>query len=312
MRHFFHIAFVLPFTILAGDLGDHFFQQKNYYAAITEYKRTLFLDSSQDSSVIIYKMAETYYTWGKLEESGNILTTILDDSTNENLTVRPLALLASIYWDNYDYDALLILLDKLNSVLDEPARSEIEYVRGWTYIYQTDWAEGIRVFESLNESARIPLINDLDKIYELPQKSVFLATVLSSVIPGAGQLYAGNYENFIYAALFIGSIGSSMLWDMYQKAYFTAAVKYLFLFRRYSKGSIYRMQQKIDQQNLAAMSHFLKDVSDRYPKPLDILLKIASSDNISGRIGTQDPRLQYQKTFKVEIGKVVEKDDSLQ
>jgi hypothetical protein len=59
------------------------------------------------------------------------------------------------------------------------------------------------------------------------------------------------------------------------------------------------MQQKIDQQNLAAMSHFLKDVSDRYPKPLDILLKIASSDNISGRIGTQDPRLQYQKTFKV-------------
>jgi len=299
IRHFFHIAFVLPFTILADDLGDHFFQQKNYYAAITEYKRTLFLDSSQDSSVIIYKMAETYYTWGKPEESGNILTKILDDSTNENLTVRPLALLARIYWDNYDYDALRILLDKLNSVLDEPARSEIEYVRGWTYIYQANWAEGIRIFESLNESARIPLINDLDKIYELPQKSVFLATVLSSVIPGAGQLYAGNYENFIYAVLFVGSIGSSMLWDVYQKAYFTAAVKYLFLFRRYSKSSIYRMQQKIDQQNLAAMSHFLKDVSDRYPKPLDILLKIASSDNISGRIGTQDPRLQYQKTFKV-------------
>lgn len=264
--------------VLAENLGDYFYSQKNYFDAIIEYRRILFFKDYDTKEDVLYKMGRTYYDWGKLREAEDVLLHITESFRIDDLNRTGMVLLAKIQWDSYHYEAMRAVLDQLSLELNNESKLQIEYIRAWTYIYQAQWERGIEILEGLDDVQYNALVEDLNHVYELPQKSVFLAGILSKILPGAGQLYSGDYDNALYSFLVVGSISASMLWDIYQKAYFTSLVKYLFLYTRYSKGSIYKMKSAIVRRNVNRTGDFLKTVSDMYPKPIEILEKFSSQD----------------------------------
>jgi len=91
---------------------------------------------------------------------------------------------------------------------------------------------------------------------------------LTNILPGSGQLYAGDYENALYSFLLVGVITASLIGNIYQKAYLVALVKYLFLYSRYFKGGLGNLVRKIDRENVSVIGGYLK----RYLKNTPSLL----------------------------------------
>lgn len=278
MKTIILISFFCQSIVLAENLGDYFHSKKNYFDAITEYRRILFFKDYDNKDDILYKMGRTYYDWGKLREAEDMLLHITGTFRIADLNREGMILLSKIHWDSYHYEAMRAVLDQLSLDLNNESKLQVEYIRAWTYIYQAQWEIGMEILRGLDDGQYNALVEDLNHVYELPQKSVFLAGMLSKILPGAGQLYSGDYNNALYSFLLVGSISASMIWDIYQKAYFTSFVKYLFLYTRYSKGSIYKMKSAIVRKNVNRTGDFLKSLSDKYPKPIEILEKFSTQD----------------------------------
>lgn len=270
------ISFFCQIIVLAENMGDHLYKQGAYFDAITEYKRILFFKVYGNREEILFGMAKTYYDLGMKRDTEDLLLRIIRTIKVNDLKTTALVLLAKIHWDSYHYSAMRAVLDQMTPELNPSGKQQTEYIRAWTFIYQANWEKGIEILTELNDPKFDLLVEDIRQVYEVPQKSILMARFLSKIIPGAGQLYAGDYENALYSFILVGSIGGSMIWDIYQKAYFTGIVKYFFLYTRYSKGSIYRMEAKIARNNVDRIGDFLRTVSDKYPKPLDVLEGIAS------------------------------------
>ena len=265
---------LLPALMVAADLGDYYSEKDLYFEAITEYKRQLYFNQSGKQDELLYKMANVYY---QAEQSLLAEEPLIDAITNPESSQSDrecLKLLATIHWDNYDYDAMRKVLTLLSSQSDSIQQNKIEYITAWTYIYQADWPQGIECLRRVHFIETSGLIDDVSNVSTVPQKSKKVASLMSNIIPGTGQLYAGDFQNALFSFLLVGSLEASIIWNIVEKAYFIAATKYMFLFSRYSKGGLKNLARKIDLENIDRIGYYLKDISEKYPKPVDLLQRL--------------------------------------
>ena len=98
----------------------------------------------------------------------------------------------------------LSLLDTIEKdVRFSEKHNEIYYWRGWAYIFADEWDKASDQF------ARISNENELKRFCDSTDNqkySVLEAQLLSYFIPGAGQIYTGNYLSGIL------SLGWNILW----------------------------------------------------------------------------------------------------
>lgn len=267
------IVLVLFITIAAeaAELGDYYLEKELYFDAVTEYKRTLFFDQSGHRDQYLYKIADACYQAGQKQLAEEPLIEAITNEESSIFDQDCIKLLALIHWDHYDYDAMRGALGLLATRLDSIRRDRINYISAWSYIYQADWDNGIEQLRAVHFTDVKSLINDIENVSSVPQKSKSLASLMSNIIPGSGQLYAGDHQNALFSFLLVGSVEYSIIRNIIDKAYFIAAVKYLFLFSRYSQGGLKNLARKIDVDNVNRIGDYLKDVSEKYPNPITIL-----------------------------------------
>jgi TolA-binding protein len=92
------------------------------------------------------------------------------------------------------------------------------YLLGWGYVRQRQWAEAREAFvridpQSLYHASGKRLATALGTPPELPQRSPTVARVLSTVLPGTGQIYTGHTRDGLiglglHAALIAGTTGA--------------------------------------------------------------------------------------------------------
>jgi len=265
---------LLSVVLAAADLGDFYSEKDLYFEAITEYKRQLYFNQSGKQDELLYKMAKVYYQAEQSQLAEEPLIEAITNSEASQSDRECLKLLATIHWDNYDYNAMRKVLTLLSSQSDSIRQNQIEYITAWTYIYQADWPQGIECLQSVRFIETSDLIEDISNVSTVPQKSKKMASLISNIIPGTGQLYAGDFQNALYSFLLVGSVEASIIWNIVEKAYFIAATKYMFLFSRYSKGGLKNLARKIDLENIDRIGYYLKDISEKYPKPVDLLHRL--------------------------------------
>jgi len=265
---------ILPVFLPALDLGDFYFEKNLYFEAITEYKRQLYFNQSEAPDELLFKMAKAYYLAEQPTLAEDPLIEAITNSESSLTDRECLKLLATIHWDNYDYDAMRKVLAVLSSQSDSTQQNQIDYITAWTYIYQADWLQGIECLQAVNFIETSGMINDINNVSTVPQKSKKMASLMSNIIPGTGQLYAGDHQNALYSFLLVGSVEASIIWNIVEKAYFIAATKYMFLFSRYSKGGLKNLARKIDLENIDRIGYYLKDISEKYPRPIDLLQRL--------------------------------------
>jgi len=198
-------------TLVAQDSYDEqfnyakkLFEEEKYFDAVTEFKRLLYFDSSGDYTYDANFLIGLSYKFG-----GKFSDAIENFSQAE----RKSETVDEIFDSRLEIIKVNILrrttaraFNMLDSLRNDPRFNnnleEINYWRGWTYIFSDDWEKAASTFSVISQDHQLVVLCDSinNELYD-PQLAKYL-----SIVPGAGQFYTGEYVSGLI------SIGWNILW----------------------------------------------------------------------------------------------------
>ncbi len=205
------------------------FDEEKYFDTITEFKRLLFFDSTNLYNYKAnYLIGLSYKQGGYFTNASNYFSRALFFAKNKDEKFKTKIELIRLNILRKSTSLAHKQLDELqNDSVFNDRLNEINYWRGWTYIFEDKWDEASTQFFKIDQNHYLK--NFCDKIHK-EKKSVSLAKILSYFIPGSGQIYTENYFNgllslgwnflfgylsinaFIENRIFDGITISSLLW----------------------------------------------------------------------------------------------------
>ena len=254
MYHFTALAVtLLLFTVVtvfasALDLGDHFFALENYDAAITEYKRFLFFNAEHPrSGEVQFKIGLAYRAQKWWAEAAEAMIAAVQRTTETELQAERRVELAVTLIASGAYNLALVELIRVDMQSQSAQlRQRARFLRGIAYLYQFKWEQARSVFLAYFDAipSAAGAAAEIDTFFaealNLPQKSEKAARLLSTLLPGLGQTYAGDWKNGLNALLLNGLLGYVTLDAAIDRDYDDALLSFFFLFYRYYGGNRYR------------------------------------------------------------------------
>ncbi|MBT8380317.1 MAG: hypothetical protein KJN64_13915 [Ignavibacteria bacterium] len=172
--------------------AKNFFDKEKYFDAVTEFKRLLFFDETDQYNFAANKFIGLSYKQGGKFSDAVYHFTLAEKNTgtaHELFETRIEIIKVNII--RRSTGRAFILLDSLQS--DETFINkidEINYWRGWAFIFADDWESASTSFQSIAPDHELKVF--ADSINNNFYNETF-AKVLSIFIPGAGQFYTGEY-----------------------------------------------------------------------------------------------------------------------
>ena len=230
-------------------LADHYVKLKNYDAAITEYKRFLFFQPDDD------RVLEVYHRIGILQRNLGLLREAIDSirqavirtSDKEQKSEYQIDLAVTLI-ANKDYDlARLELIKVLIRSPSEALYKRTLFLQGVTYTYQFRWEEAQEILRNYSQDEKLDEL--FQKTDNLPYKSKLVAKILSGILPGSGQIYAGNWKSGLNAFALNSAFGYVTVDSILDQNYVDAIMWTYFIFQRYYQGNLYRAGRAVDEYN---------------------------------------------------------------
>jgi hypothetical protein len=211
------IFFSIPFflfctTILVAqnsfeeqfNFAKQLFQDEKYFDAVTEFKRLLYFDlSGTYSHEANFLIGLSYKNGNKFSDALQYFTlSELNSTTSDEIFESRLEII-KINILRRTTERAFVLLDSLQNDAKFSNRiDEINYWRGWAYIFSDDWHKASLTFSKIqNEHQLVVFCDSINNDFYNPQLAKYL-----SILPGAGQFYTDEYiSGFI-------SIGWNVLW----------------------------------------------------------------------------------------------------
>ena len=232
--------------------ADQLFDRGSYHEAITEYKRFIFFNpESNQISHALYNMGMAYrasHDWQNAIDS--IESSILHErekiAAERKRIVLGTTLIAS---GNYSL-ARLELVKVLEFTSSPLLRRKSIYFNGIASLYMYDWDSAMRSFNDFYSEYDDQVVKErASEIQSLlaragnSYKSARTAQILSAIIPGAGQIYAGYWKDGINAFILNGLIIGFIANAIYRKDVRDVSI-IIFLYRYYA-GNIYNAREDV-------------------------------------------------------------------
>ena len=257
-------------------LGDHLFALGDYNAAITEYKRFLFFDADQpQAGEVQFKIGLAYRAQEWWAEAAEAMIAAVQLTTETKLQAERRVELAVTLIASGAYDLALIELIKVDMQSQSARlRQRARFLRGIAYLYQFKWEQARSVFHAYFD--KIPsaagAAAEIDRLFldahGRSQKSEKVARLLSTLLPGLGQTYAGDWKNGLNALLLNGVLGYVTLDAAIERDYDDALLSFFFLFHRYYSGNRYRAAEAAqtfnDQENRQHVEKILQALAIQF------------------------------------------------
>ncbi|OGU69976.1 MAG: hypothetical protein A2W30_07350 [Ignavibacteria bacterium RBG_16_36_9] len=243
-------------------LAKKLYEEENYFDAVTEFKRLLFFYGGDiynyESNLLIglsykkgAKLSEAIRHFSLAELNSRTVDEVFEARLEiikvnilRRTTGRALALLDSLKNDS-----------KFTSKVDE-----INYWRGWAYIFSDDWENASLSFSSIQPNHKLAVFCDsLDNDLYNAQ----LAKTLS-IVPGAGQFYTGEYVSGLI------SIGWNVLWgyltinSFMEDRVFDGLMVGTLLWWRFYSGNIQNAEKFAIEKNLEKINSALRYLQYNY------------------------------------------------
>ena len=246
-------SFSCGFTTTAEELplslAKYLFAQANYDAAITEYKRFLFFHPDDPRIGEVYQNIGLAYRaqdlWAEATNSLRMAVHHAADSESKSECQLELAV-TLIAMQDYDLAQLALIKVTLQAPSALLYRRAL-FLRGIAYIYQFRWDEAREVLRDWSTDEKLDTL--FDEASNVPQKSVNVARLLSTILPGAGQVYAGNWTSGLNAFLLNGTLGFLTVDAAFDRHYTDALLWGGLAFWRYYRGNTYRAGAAVEQFN---------------------------------------------------------------
>ena len=182
--------------------ADFLYKQGDYRRAADEYQRYLFYisDEGTESEQVRYKIALCYRFAGDNERAIQNFETLLQSHHRSRFASRAYYQIGATYFLTDQFEqSVQFLRQALPHITDTQQHAEAEQLIGLSYLMQKRWSEAGEVFKTLQGSDVI-IVREKASVYhdyaeagaQLPARSLFLAGVLSTILPGAGRLYTGR------------------------------------------------------------------------------------------------------------------------
>ena len=181
----------------ALSLGNYLSAQRNYDAAITEYKRFLFFQPDHSCAGEVYhKIGLAYRAQSLWTEGINALLTAVLHVVDMDTKLEYRLTLAVTLIANQNYDlAQLELIKVTMRAHSVPLYQHPIFLKAFAYLYQFRWQEAREALRNWTIDERLDSI--FDAFVNMPQKSVKTARILSRILPGAAHIrseYAFPFE----------------------------------------------------------------------------------------------------------------------
>lgn len=248
------------------NFGDHLFMKGDYYRAITEYERFLFLDDgpSAHSEEVQYSIASAYF-WGEKWDAAQQRFLQLRNNSRASLIGKMSTLYLASIAENQKRP--LLAADYLEGYLDAYPHDAWSVAAGdqlvLNYMKLGDSSNAKRIQEKTDALPLTITAEDIDRYFALPRKSPLKAGVLSAVLPGAGQVYNGHYSDAFWAfalnAIFIG--GSYAAFDNDEDV---LGVFLVFMETTWYSGNIYNAVNGARQFNRQQQERFMRNLKIQY------------------------------------------------
>ena len=250
--------------------ADHLFAQGDYYRAITEYERFLYLypDDPRVRSAR-YRIARCYFEGDKLPTAIALLRSLTADPVADDVGRDSLHLLGEAYYLRQNYEQSRETYGDFLRHAPEDRRADGVRMRiGWSYLRQGDWRRAAEEFENLppgsplRESAE-GLAAGARSYPEVPVKSPAIAGWMSAVLPGAGQLYVGRPRDATVSFLLNGTF----IWataEQFRKDNHVTGSILLFFEAGWYVGNIYNAVGSAHKYNRRAGKAYLDGLEERY------------------------------------------------
>ncbi|MEA3431342.1 MAG: outer membrane protein assembly factor BamD [candidate division WOR-3 bacterium] len=254
------------------NLAEYLFALENYDEAITEYKRFIFFNPTSDSvSYAYYQIGLAYRNERRWAESldalrGSVQTASNDSVKNEREISLAVTLIAS-----GNYNAAEFRLLKLESFTRFPTlKRKAAFFRAIASLYSFEWENARNAFQVYsNDSLEGNSSETFSQVYSmllkaqnLGYKSPALAKLLSTFLPGTGQIYAGDWRSGLNALAINILTGYFFFGNLIENNYRDAISSYFFLFRRYYQGNRYHAEEAATQYNQHLNQRIAESVFD--------------------------------------------------
>lgn len=183
-----------PDTALS--FGDHLYDQGDYYRAITEYERVLyFFPADQAATTAHYKIALSYLKGEKWGQAIDKFRSLAERHPDAEVGRKALLMIAETYFAKKEYSLAIPAYHEFISRYPEDSQADHARIKmGWSYLFQGQWEQGAEAFRKVpHDSSRHDegkrLAAATEQFPLIPQKSPLLAAGLSTLLPGAGQIY---------------------------------------------------------------------------------------------------------------------------
>jgi hypothetical protein len=248
--------------------AQELFSSENYFDAITELKRLLLFDNTGRYKYTANSMIGSSYKEGaKFSDAIRHFTLAEINARNEEELYNSRMDIILVNILRRTTDRAFKLLDSLQADNRfENKDDDTNYWRGWAYIFADDWRSAANTFAKIDSTHELrKLANKIDdELY-----SVSFAKTISYIIPGAGQIYTGEYISGLL------SLGWNVLWGYLTiKAFideriFDGIVIANFLWLRFYRGNLQNAEKFAIEKNLMISNeglHYLQyEYSGRKP-----------------------------------------------
>lgn len=243
-------------------------RQGNYDIAIKSLKRIQFFDELNNFPGVFKLLADSYFEQAKYEDAYYYYDLASMQSVKDSLFPDIVARKVTCKLFNHNYQEALIELLSFDDSVNAYQQKEFDLLFGITYFYLANYNESERYFLKCAETIQ-PQIADVNKgfvrIKRLEKRyNPAASRVMSIVIPGSGQMWAGDYRNganslLLISALFAASVSISGTLSLFDSFFIVGP-----WFQRYYMGGYHKAYEitRVKQQNeknkvLAQMVHLL-------------------------------------------------------
>lgn len=265
-----------PLTDADQILGfaDALFRDGDYFRAITEYKRFLFLSPNDSRTGRVQLQIGLGYLRGQQwEEARQTFENIAQHHADADTRREALFLIGETLYHQGRYTQAIEEFRRLAEGYPQtPVGEHARYQLGWSYLRTRQWPEAAGTFAAIDTAS--PLFSSAQTLQEaareaehLPRKSPALAGLLSAVLPGTGHFYSGRFRDGAIALLLNGAFLAAGV-EAVQAGHEAAAGLLLFFEAAWYSGAIYGAVNAAHKLNRDTEDQFLQGLERQHRSDL--------------------------------------------
>jgi len=192
------------------NFGDSLFQEHKYYIALNEYKRAFYFSKIDHKALISNKIADCYLLVNDLKMARAYYDSTSYYSKNDSIQIECAFRKIICYMKEKNFGYALIKLDELKIDSSKYFKYKKNLYTGISYFGLENYDLAFQFFYKTISPNDITKKNLLDKLYNNRKKLMCpnptVATFMSALIPGSGQIYAGELHDGINSVLLLSGL----------------------------------------------------------------------------------------------------------